>query len=198
MRENPGRKVPMRRCILVAVASVLLVACARSADTQGEQAPPPAPAAEKSVVFPTFTDAKTNCGGFAAAQAAEILGVGAAGIAEQAQDITPTSRGCSYIAGDRKVVFTLTLAESVDEAKRDFANMRDTYTISARAQEKATGKSIPEGAYSDILSVGDEGIWSVTNRSMAIRYKNLEILVMMPEDKRLQAAVAARILEHVK
>ena len=57
-----------------------------------------------------------------------------------------------------------------------------------------TGKEIKEGAYSDILSVGDEAIWSITNGAMTVRHKNLIIMVILPDDKRTQAAVATKIL----
>ena len=142
-------------------------------------------------------DAKARCGGFGTAQAAEILGVGAGAVIERSQDVTPTTRGCEFSAGDKKISFSLTVEASIDEAKRDFENLRETYEIAARAQESATGKKIEEGAYSDILSVGDEGVWSVTNGSMAIRYKNLKIMVLEPSDKRTQAAVATKIIEQL-
>ena len=146
----------------------------------------------------SLKDARATCAGFTTAQAADILGVAAADVSQKTEDVTPETRGCTYAAGNKRVSFTLRLAESLDEAKRDFANMREGFEISARAQEKATGKPIPEGAYSDILNIGDEGVWSVTNGSMAIRYKALEIIVMLPGDKRTQAAVATKIVDRLK
>jgi hypothetical protein len=140
-------------------------------------------------------DAKARCGGFGAAEAAQILGVAAATVTARSQDVTPTTRGCEFKSGDKAVSFSLTVEDSIDEAKKDFENLRETYVIAARAQESATGKALDEGAYSDILGVGDEGVWSVTNGSMAIRYRNPKIMVLAPNDKRMQAAVAAKIIE---
>ena len=140
-------------------------------------------------------EAKARCGGFGAVQAAEILGVAAAAVTTRSQDVTPTTRGCEFSAGDKKISFSLTVEDSIDDAKKDFQNLRETYVIAAKAQESSTGKELKEGAYSDILSVGDEGVWSVTNGSMAIRYKNLKFMVLAPSDKRTQAAIAAKIIE---
>src|SRR4030095_13897067 len=98
-----------------------------------------------------------GCGGFGAVQAAEILGVAAPAVTARSQDVTPTTRGCEFSAGDKKISFSLTVEDSIDDAKKDFQNLRETYVIAARAQESATGKALEEGAYSDILSVGDEG-----------------------------------------
>jgi hypothetical protein len=140
-------------------------------------------------------DARARCGGFGIAQAAEILGVAASAVTDRSQDITPTARGCEFAAGDRKIGFTLTVEPSIDDAKSALAQMRDTYVTAARAQESATGKKIEEGAYSEIFGVGDEALWSVTNTSMIVRHRNLTILVMLPNDKQTQAAVARKVIE---
>lgn len=190
----------MRPVIRVLICLLPLAACGSGAtgDTTASAgaSSSQAPAAARSSGL-VGAEAKARCGGFGTAQAAEILGVTAAAVTARSQDVTPTTRGCEFSAGDKKISFTLTVEASIDAAKRDFENLREGYVIAARAQESATGKKIEQGAYSDILSVGDEGVWSVTNGAMAIRHKNLQIMVMAPSDKRTQAAIAAKILERL-
>jgi hypothetical protein len=184
--------------IPAAVCVFALSACGNGAgsgttSSAAGSSPPASTAARSSGLV--GADAKARCGGFGTAQAAEILGVTAGAVTERSQDITPTSRGCEFSAGDRKISFSLGLEDSIDDAKKNLENQRESYVMSARTQESATGKKIEEGAYSDILDVGDEAIWSVTNRSLAVRRKNLTILVMSPNDKRVQVAIARKILD---
>jgi hypothetical protein len=176
---------------------LVVVGCSGGAagETSSSAAPAQASAQKPAKGGLVGAEAKARCGGFGAAQAAEILGVAASAVAPRISDVTPTTKGCEFSAGDKKVSFSLTVADSIEEAKKDLENLRETYVIAARSQESATGRKIPEGAYSDILSVGDEGVWSVTNGAMSIRYKNLEIMVIWPSDKRTQAAVAKKIID---
>jgi hypothetical protein len=190
----------MRYAIPVFVCVGALSACGSGAPeatkSSGAASSTSAPAATRSSGL-VGADTKARCGGFGTAQAAEILGVTASAVTDHSQDITPTSRGCEFRAGDKKIAFSLGLENSIDEAKKSLENMRQAYVISAEAQEKATGRKIEEGAYSEILDVGDEAVWTVTNQSLAVRHKNLTILVMSPNDKRMQVAVARKILEHL-
>jgi hypothetical protein len=61
-------------------------------------------------------------------------------------------------------------------------------------QQSATGDKPAEGAYVDILGVGDEAIWSHTNGTLAVRRANLTIMVMRPDDRKQQAAVAQKVI----
>lgn len=143
---------------------------------------------------PLVTAAVTaKCAGFTRAHAGEILSVPEAAVTERRTDITPTTRGCDYSAGAKKIAFSLALDSSAAETRRRFEDLRETYTIAGRAAE-AAGKVLPQGAYTDILNVGEEALWSATNESVAVRHKNLTILVMLPNDKRTQAAIATKIL----
>jgi hypothetical protein len=187
----------MRHAIPLVVGLLTFSACGSGpgdqATSTGGSATPAATKPAKSALIGAET--KARCAGFGPAQAAEFLGVAAGAVTEQAQDITPTARGCDFTAGDKKVGFSLGLDESVDDAKRAFESLRETYVMAARIQESAMGKKFEEGAYSDILSLGDEAIWSITNGSLAVRHKNLTIMVMSPSDKRTQVAIARKILD---
>ena len=90
--------------------------------------------------------------------------------------------------------FSITREDSIEEATHNFASYRETVTISSRVRQSATGEKPAEGAYVDILGVGDEAIWSHTNESLAVRRANLTIMVMSPDDKKQQVAVAQKII----
>lgn len=187
----------MRYAISVVMCALALCGCGGGAPGERASAGNATPGVKAKSVEATglvTADVKNRCAGFGAAQAAEILGTPAGSVTATSQDITPMARGCEFIGGGKKISFSLALEASIDDAKRAIANSRETYVISARAQETATGKEIKEGAYSDILSVGDEAIWSVTNGAMTVRHKNLIIMVISPDDKRTQAAIATKIL----
>jgi hypothetical protein len=138
-----------------------------------------------------------RCGGFGAAQAAELLAVPAAEVEPRVEQVTPTTRGCTFTyRGDqsRQISFSISREDSIEEAQHGFASYRDTVSISSRVQQSATGDKPAEGAYVDILGVGDEAIWSHTNESLAVRRTNLTIIVMRPDDKKQQAAVAQKVI----
>jgi hypothetical protein len=189
----------MRQLILVLVCVAGPTGCGGpAAETASPGGTAASPAQTKTSGRVVGAEAKARCGGFGAAQAAEALGVAATAVTEHSQDITPTSRGCSFSAGDGKTVeFSLSLDRSVDDAERALASLRETYMIAGRAQESATGKPVEGGAYTDILDLGDEAVWSVTNTALTVRYRNLTILVTLPSDKRMQVAVARKILERL-
>jgi hypothetical protein len=187
----------MRHAVLALICMVAAGSCGRTAESdKAASATPPAAGGPFAPASLVAADTKARCAGFGTAEAAEILGVPPAVVTDRSQDITPISRGCTFRAGDEQAVnFMLRVDDSIEAATSEFVGLKATYAIAARAQEAATGKKIAEGAYSDILGVGDEAIWSVTNGSLVVRYRNLTILVISPSDKRAQVAVAKKVLE---
>ena len=186
----------MRYGISLVICALALCGCGGGATGETTSAGNATPGAHQKSVETTglvTADVKNRCAGFGAAQAAEVLGVPAGSVTATSQDITPTARGCEFTGGGKTINFSLSLESSIDEAKRAFESAKETYVISARAQE-AQGKKLEQGAYSDILDLGDEAMWSVTSGAMTVRYKNLTIMVLLPDDKRTQAAVATKIL----
>ena len=138
-----------------------------------------------------------RCAGFGAAQAAELLAVPAAEVEPRIEQVTPTTRGCTFTYRadqSRQISFSITREDSIEEAQHSFASYRDTVSIGSRVQQSATGDKPAEGAYVDILGVGDEAIWSHMNDSLAVRRTNLTIIVMRPDDKKQQAAVAQKVI----
>jgi hypothetical protein len=176
----------MRLVLIVLAGSVAFSACSN------------APASTStSTASPAQSGGKGPCAGFGVAQAAELMGVPASEVKENLGSVTPTTRSCDFVAGDKRIGFTVTVEESVDAAKRVLDNAKETYEMSASAQEKATGKELPQGAWSDILDIEDEVIWSVTTGAMLGRRKNVTYQVLFPNDKRGQAAVARKISEGI-
>ena len=180
----------------IALACVLLCACGGSKTEDGSTSSASASSSASNANF-FSRDTLAKCAGFGAAQAAAILGVAPDAVVEKSEDITPNSRGCNYAPRDdasKALFFSVNFDESVDEAKTSFAQMRDTLSLGSRVQESATGTKSAEGAYSDILGVGEEAVWSTVNGSLAVRQKNITILVMRPNDKATQVKVAQEVL----
>ena len=177
----------MRLGLIVLAGSVAFSACSNTSSSTTTSAPasstPPAASA----------GAKSVCPGFGVPQAAEMMGVPVSAVRETIGNITPKTLGCDYVAGDKRIGFSITEEDSVAAAKRVLDDAKETYQIALRVQEQARGKEFPEGAYSEILNIDDEVIWSVTNNTMLGRRRNVTFQVMFPSDKRGQAAVAKRI-----
>ena len=137
-----------------------------------------------------------TCGGFGAAQAAELLGVPASGITDSSSDVTPTLRMCTFSARDASsqiVTFSMSLEESVDEARRTYAQMKANIPIAQHAQESA-GVSSDDSALIEIGGLGDEALWTNVNGALSVRRGNLMIQVMAPRDRKKQIAVADKLL----
>jgi hypothetical protein len=181
-------------------AVLLTVLACGCGSNDGQPAPPQAtaePASPARTSDAIGRDALARCAGFGAAHAADLLGVPASALVDKSQDISPNSRGCGFANSDGSsaLMFSLNFDESVDDAKTAFAQMRDTLAIGRRVQDSATGNKSEEGAYSDILGLGDEAVWSSVNYSLAVRHKNITVLVMSPNDKKLQVAIAQKVVQ---
>jgi hypothetical protein len=185
---SPGKERAVRLVLIVLAGSVAFSGCSNA---------PASTSTSTSTASPARSDGKNSCAGFGVAQAAELMGVPASEVKENLGSVTPTTRSCDFVAGDKRIGFTVTVEESVDAARRVLENAKETYEMALRVQEKATGKEIPEGAWSDILNIEDEVIWSVTNGTILGRRKNVTYQVMFPNDKRGQAAVAQKIAEGI-
>ena len=173
----------------------VLASCACNSSNDQKASGEASTAASKTSVY--SKEVAQQCAGFGASQAAELLAVSAAEIEPRFDQVTPTTRGCTFtFRGDqtRQVSFTVSHDESVDDAKHSFASYRETVSIGSRVQQSATGEKPPEGAYVDILGVGDEAVWSHANGALNVRHGNLTIMVIRPDDKKQQAAVAQKVI----
>ena len=141
-----------------------------------------------------------TCAGFGAAHAAELLGVPANGITDSSSDLTPTLRMCTFSNGgaaSQTVSFSMSLEESVDEAKTAYARMKDNISIAERAQ-KSAGVHSDDSALIEIGGLGDEALWTNVNGALTVRRANLTIQVMAPRDRKKQIAVADKVLTLIR
>jgi hypothetical protein len=135
-----------------------------------------------------------RCGGFTAEDAGSILGVPAAQLKVNAQELYAGTGTCSFEGGspERTVAFTIAVAKSAEEAAGDMASYRSHLEVAggtAPFKDK-----LPKGAYSDIMGLGDEGVWTDINKSLNIRKGNVSLLVTLPNDKKAQLKVAEKFL----
>jgi hypothetical protein len=129
---------------------------------------------------------------------AEFLGVPPSDIGDQSADIHSTARSCGFARHDdpqQSVLFTLERAESVEEAAGTYAQMKDSIAIADNVQTSAGVETKEEGAFVEILGLGDEALWTRVNGALTVRYRNLSIIVMSPGDRATQTKVAQKVLE---
>jgi hypothetical protein len=121
-----------------------------------------------------------RCGGFSAADAAAILGVPAAGVARKVEQLHASLWSCSFTAAKGPpVVFSIEVARSPAEAaaqmERYRANLGDDY--------------------SDLMGLGDEGLWTEVNRTVTFRKQDVVVQVQQPPDKLAQLRVVKALFE---
>lgn len=197
-RPSGSRLSPWRPLSAGLAGLVMAAACggAPGGEAKGGAAPgSPAPRAAGGGALANAGTLST-CGGFGAAQAAEILGVPASGVQDRSSELSPTLRMCTFSTSDAAsgaVSFSLSLEESADEAKRTYAQMKDNIPIAEHAQEAAGARS-DDSALIEIGGLGDEALWTNVNGALTVRRANLMIQVMAPPDRRKQIAVADRLL----
>lgn len=141
-------------------------------------------------------DVVNRCAGFGTTHAAEILGAPASAVADRSGDIAKGIRGCSFERTDGvtgAVHFSLERDDSVEEAARAYADMRDSIPIAERAQ-KAAGASSDDSALIEISGLGDEALWTNVNGALTVRHRNLTIQVTGPPDRKTQVAVAQKVI----
>ena len=134
-----------------------------------------------------------SCAGFSTAAAAEILGIPAADLVDQSQDLYETLRSCSFGNPNdsrQSVIFSLSHDESVEEATAEMASLRSNLELAQHTPAGAPG----EGAYSDISGLGDEALWTAVNGTLNVRWRNVSLQVISPSDKKAQIAVAEKVL----
>jgi hypothetical protein len=150
-------------------------AAGAEAGTRSREAKPPATGGGLASVDPA------QCGGYSAADAAAILGVPASGVSRRAQRVDERAWTCSFASGKGgpQVVFRIEVARSAAEAAAEMERYRK------RLHDE----------YSDLMGLGDEGVWTEVDRSVTYRKQNVTIRVQQPPDKLAQLKVAKTILD---
>jgi hypothetical protein len=192
------------------VACLLSVGCGSSpSNSTPDAAPASAPggnapgttgvpvASSSGLVGP---DVVARCAGFGPAQAAEILGVPASAVADRSADIAKGLRGCSFARTDGTsgaVSFSLERDESVEAAAQAYASMKDAIPIAENAQTAAGAGANDrpnDSALIEISGLGDEALWTNVNGALTVRVRNLTIQVTEPLDRKMQVAVARKVV----
>lgn len=135
-----------------------------------------------------------DCGGFKAADAAAWLKAPAAQVTRHVQQSGKSLWLCSYAAGKAvpALAFSIDVAASAKKAAEEMERYRGNL---AAAGETAPWKGkLPKGAYSDIMGVGDEGVWTDINGALTVRQGHVTVQVTLPKEKVEQVKLAKAVL----
>lgn len=138
-----------------------------------------------------------DCVGITAADAAPFLGVPAAQITANVEESYKGFWLCSFAqpGGSTSVSFSVKVAGSEKEAAKDMEEYRSNLEL---AGEQPQWKNLPKGAYSDILGLGDEAVWTDINGSLTVRKGKTTLQVVQPAGKMEQLKVAEAFLKKLQ
>lgn len=137
-----------------------------------------------------------DCGGFAASDAATWLKVPPAQVTRTVQSSGKTLWLCSFAVGKAPpaIAFSLEIAANAKKATEQVERYRDD--LATAGETKPWKGKLPRGAYSDIMGVGDEGVWSDINGAFTVRKGHVIVQVTLPKEKpdqvKLGQAVVAK------
>lgn len=126
---------------------------------------------------------------FKAQDAAVLLGVSADQITSKIEKGYEGFWLCSFAAGkgEKIISFSVTVSKNAKVAAEDMEKYRSNLeTAGSVAPFK---DKLPSGAYSDILGLGDEAVWTDINGTLTARKGNLSIQVTNPREKKEQIKV---------
>lgn len=154
-----------------------------------------------SLLFPAAAMALkdgADCGGFTAADAAAWLKAPAAQVT---RSVSPSGKAlwlCSFAVGKAPpaIAFSIEVAESAKKAAEQMDRYRDNL-MTAGDTAPWKGK-LPKGAYSDIIGVGDDGVWTDITGSYTVRKGNATLQVTLPKPKLEQVGLAKEVLSRFK
>lgn len=136
-----------------------------------------------------------DCAGFSAAKAAAFLGVPAAQVTRKVDRAGSSSLYlCAYAIGKATtaIAFSVEAAASSKKAAEEMERYRENLTV---AGETAPFKGrLPKGAYSDIMGVGDEAVWTDVSGALTVRKGHLTIQATLPKDKLEQLKLVKAVL----
>ena len=172
---NPKKACPdIFNAILVMIIILFIMASGR-----------PAAAQVASKENRTYAPDMTKCAGFTSQDAAVLLNVPASKLAAHTERMAPELWICSFSAPDGKgVSFSVTIAKDAKKAAEEMNRLRDNLEVAA---ETAPFKNkLPQGAYSEILNLADDSIWTDINSTLTVRKGNITIQILMPAGKKEQ------------
>ena len=135
----------------------------------------------------------TKCAGFSAQDAAQALNLPAAKLTAKAEKMAPELWRCGFTMPDGTgVSFSVSIAKDAGKAAEEMEQLRENLELTA---ETAPFKNkLPQGAYSEILNLGEESVWTDVNGTLTVRKGNITIQVLMPSGKKEQIKIVQAFL----
>jgi hypothetical protein len=138
-----------------------------------------------------FTLDVAHCAGFGPAEASAILGVPAGKFQDKSQNLSDTSRWCILADPDDSklgVTFTVSQADSADQAISEFAQFRQNAGVAVGAIGEPGQES------HEIPGLGDEALWAPVPGGVYLRKGRYSVQVNQPADEATQIKIARKIL----
>jgi hypothetical protein len=132
-----------------------------------------------------------NCAGFGTADAAELLGVAASALVDKSQAITEESHWCIFSNPENReqgVMFTLSRADSEDDAITEFQQFRGNVGVAVGALGEAGDRA------HNIPNLGDEALWTPVPGGVYLRKGRYSVQVNSPGDEQMQIKIAKRLI----
>lgn len=135
-----------------------------------------------------------DCGGFTAAEAAAWMKAPPAQVTRQVQRSGPGLWLCSFSAGKAPpaIAYSVEIARDAKKAAEEMERYRDN--LSQAGETGPYKGKLPKGAYSDIMGLGDEGVWTDINRALTVRKGRVTVQFTLPKEKLDQVNLARAVL----
>ncbi|HEX7502961.1 MAG TPA: hypothetical protein VF451_06040 [Acidobacteriota bacterium] len=135
----------------------------------------------------------TNCAGFTAADAAEIMNLPAAAITAKTEKVHEGLWMCTFSSPRKELKFSVALAASAADASVDMSRYRESLEVEAGTA--AYRGRLRRGAWSEVLPLGEESTWTDITRTLTVRQGNVTIQVQRPTSKLDQIRVVRAFLK---
>jgi hypothetical protein len=147
-------------------------------------------------LYPTgkvYAPDMSNCAGFTAADAGEVMNLPASAITAKTEKVHAARWMCTFSSDRKQLRFSVALAKSAAEASIDMARYRESLELEA-GTASFRGR-LPRGAWSEVLPLGEESTWTDITRTLTVRQGNLTIQVQAPTNKLEQIKVVRAFLK---
>ncbi len=184
----------------LAAACLIWSGCGGDGDKPRSSAATPPAASPTAGGGLVNAEAIAACAGFTAAKAADILGVGPAGVTDYSRT-EGRLRMCHYRDGanrSKAVSFTLGSRESVERARASMESEREAMGGAQSAIDRVTKSPSKTPASEDVSGIGDEAFYSAMNGAIMLRVGNVLAQVTAPADMTLKRRVAEEIVKGLR
>jgi hypothetical protein len=175
----------------LSISLVLLASLAVSCSEKPQTATTPEPT-KPAQAGPSAASSAEGCRGFSAGDAAAFLNVAPGKVTSSIEHKTPSLWLCSFSAPGGGLSFSITVSKDAAEATREMQDYRENLELAA---ELKPFKDLPQGAYSDIMGLGEDAVWSEVNKTLTVRKGHVTVQVQEPFEKMAQIKAAEAILK---